>query len=144
MFTLIISGFMMALAQDEIVLTTSEPRRPETSSISAEFHCGDRKVVLSGVSGSGPGFDTPSITLDGRKADMPLDMQDFLLEDRAAYRVSATCPSAGPTFQIKVYRAARSLNGQVSYDIRAMDVSGNGAVIDRGSETSTAEAFWYR
>lgn len=133
-----------SLVQDEIVLTTREPRRPEVSSISAEIHCGDREVILSGVSGSGPGFDTPSIKLDGRRSDIPLDVQEFLLAERATYRVSASCSNTGPTFQIRVYRAARSPNGHVAYDIRALEVSVDGAVIDRGNETSTADAFWYR
>ena len=130
--------------QNEFVLTMREPRRPDFSSISAEIHCGDRELVLGGVSGNGPGFSTPSIKLDGRGSDVPLDVQEFLLAERATYRVSASCLHADPAFQIRVYRAARLPDGHVTYDIRTLEVRVNGTIIDRGNETSTADAFWFR
>lgn len=130
--------------QDAVIVSSREPRQPDVMASAFEARCGRRTITLGGIGGSGPGAEAPTLKLNGRRLALPTDVQAFLFDGRAAYRVSAVCPDTAPAFQIRVYRAAAVPDGHISYELWSLDVTSAGQVVDRGPHSADADAYWYR
>lgn len=144
MLVALFSIVSLASTQDHVVITPNEPRQADYRSTDLEVRCGARTVSLTGIGGSGPRFRAPSANLNSRRINLPSDLQNFLLAERATYRVFATCPDTSPAFQLRIHRAVGSHEGVVAYTVRAVDVNGNGRIVDHGTEPTDAESFWIR
>lgn len=130
--------------QDQIIATMNEPRRPTVFYNEYLAQCGRYRLSLSGISGGGARFESPTLKLNRRSLSLTDSMKEFLSSDRSTYRISAACPPTTPAVQLIIYRAQGLPNQPVSYELRALDISSDGGVTDRGIETVDADAFWFR